>query len=216
MRASVGRPSLETDQPELLKTIVEIAMRGASAHQKRREDIYRSIKTLSELNECLTTDFGFTISRSATYYRLLPRCSRSNDAKKHINTVPVRLLRAKNDEHRAHVDTNFAASTIRHLEELSSFLGPNAVSFISQDDKARVPIGITAANKQSPMIMHVDYRVTLPDHDWVVANKHKLIPSVYAGISIQPNKCGDRSAVGYSGPTYIGIRYGTYVLLVQN
>lgn len=28
------------------------------------------------------------------------------------------------------------------------------------------------------MIMHVEYRDRLPDHDWVVAEKNKFIPSV--------------------------------------
>lgn len=38
--------------------------------------------------------------------------------------------------------------------------------------------------------MRMDYLVRLPDHDWVVAEKHKLIPSVYAVIEIQPKKWG--------------------------
>ena len=89
-------------------------------------------------------------------------------------------------------------------------LGPNEVCFISQDDKARVPIRLTAANKQNPLLMHVEYRVSLPDHDWVVATGHKLIPSVYAGIQIQSNGLGNREAVGYLGPTYIAIRSGKH------
>lgn len=58
--------------------------------------------------------------------------------------------------------------------------------------------------------MHLEYRVRLPDHDWVVAERHKLIPSVYAVISIQPNCIGDPKAVGYSGPTFITIRSGKH------
>jgi len=58
--------------------------------------------------------------------------------------------------------------------------------------------------------MHVEYRVSLPDHDCVVATGHKLIPSVYAGIKIQSNGLGNREAVGYSGPTYIAIRSGKH------
>ncbi len=53
---------------------------------------------------------------------------------------------------------------------------------MSLDDKSHVPIGLSAANKQAPLLMHLEYRVKLPDHDWVVAAGHKLIPSVYAGI----------------------------------
>lgn len=81
---------------------------------------------------------------------------------------------------------------------------------MSQDDKARVAIGITAANKQAPILMYVEYKVTLPDHDWVVAAKHKLIPSVYAAIKIDENGNGKPEAVGYSGPTYIAIRSGKH------
>lgn len=74
----------------------------------------------------------------------------------------------------------------------------------------RVPIGITDANEQAPILMYMEYSVRLPDHDWVVAQRHKLIPSVYAGIVIQPNGLGKPEAVGYSGPTYVAIRAAKY------
>ncbi|KAL7287659.1 hypothetical protein TKK_0018300 [Trichogramma kaykai] len=59
--------------------------------------------------------------------------------------------------------------------------------------------------------MHVEYRIKLPDHDWVVASKHTLIPSVYAGITIKPGNDGSSDvSVSYSGPTYIAIRSGKH------
>jgi len=69
--------------------------------------------------------------------------------KRHVKTVPVKLIRAQNDNHAKHVDGEFCTATITHLEELSSILGPKEVCFMSQDDKCRVPIDVTAANKQS-------------------------------------------------------------------
>ena len=48
----------------------------------------------------------------------------------------------------------------------------------------------------------------LPDHDFVVAAGHKLIPSVIAGLKIKPDKL--QGAVSSSGPTYIGIRSGKH------
>ena len=84
--------------------------------------------------------------------------------------------------------------------------------FISQDDKCRVSIGVTVANKQSPLLMHVEYRISLPDHDWVVADQHKLIPSIYAGIRIMPDGLGNRDAVSYSGSTYSVGFYLKFVL----
>lgn len=58
--------------------------------------------------------------------------------------------------------------------------------------------------------MHVEYKVTLSDHDWVIAEKHKLIPSVYAAIAIKPMGLGAPEAVTYSGSTYIAIRSGKH------
>lgn len=78
---------------------------------------------------------------------------------------------------------------------------------LSQDDKAKVPLGIAAAKLQSPMLMHVEYdRVRLPDHDFAVGTRHKLTPSVYAGLVIKKDGMGKPEAVTYSGPTYIAIR----------
>jgi hypothetical protein len=71
-------------------------------------------------------------------------------------------------------------------------------------------MGLTACNKQSPLLMYVEYQIHLPDHDWVVAERHKLIPSVYAAIKVDPNQFGKGTAVGYSGPTYIAIRSGKH------
>ena len=44
----------------------------------------------------------------------------------------------------------------------------------------------------------------LHDNDWVVASKHKLIPSVYWVYQIH------KENVGYSGTTYIAIRPGKH------
>ncbi|BFZ05261.1 hypothetical protein BsWGS_08300 [Bradybaena similaris] len=208
IRQKHGRPTTE-DQPLLLKAIIDIALYGSAAHQKRQSDIYHSVRTLDELTEQLKAE-GFHISRSAVYTRLIPKRSLSLEGKRHITTVPVKLIRAQNDAHSKHIDGRFCTATLTHLEEVASMLGPREVCFISQDDKARVPIGLTAANKQAPLLMHVEYRITLPDHDWVVAARHKLIPSVYAGIEIQKDGQGKPEAVTYSGPTYIAIRSGKH------
>lgn len=83
-------------------------------------------------------------------------------------------------------------------------MGPDACFFLSQDDKARVPLGLPAANKQARVATHLQYRVSLPDHDWVVAERHKLIPSVYAACVVVESK------VLYNGPTYVSIRSGKH------
>ena len=89
--------------------------------------------------------------------------------KRHVITVPVKLIKAQNDQHHRHMDTEFCTASINALEEITALLGNEEVTFLSQDAKARVPIGITAANKQAPLVMHLEYQVRLPDHDFVKA-----------------------------------------------
>ena len=71
-RDKVGKPALTEDQPDLLDTIVSIASIGAAASDRRRSEELRSSKSLDDLQKTLVTQ-GYSLSRSATYLRLLPR-----------------------------------------------------------------------------------------------------------------------------------------------
>jgi len=160
--------------------------------------------TVTQYSLYQTLLLGYNISRSALYLRLLPRNCATTEGKRHTKTVPVKLLRARNTERKQHEDTHFAAATIKFLKDVCVLLGKQSVCVISQDDKAKVHLGLPAAKKQGPILMKVDYMIKLPDHDFVVASRHKLIPSVYAALEIK------KDHVSYSGPTYIAIRSGKH------
>ena len=115
-------------------------------------------------------------------------------------------MKAANDLRHHHLDAHFAAATVSYLKDLAVAMGNECVLFLSQDDKARVPLGLPASNKQSPIMMHLEYRFEFPDHDWVVAERHELIPSVYATCIVKTTQ------VSYSGPTGIFIRSGKHDL----
>ena len=95
---------------------------------------------------------GFKISRAATYFRLLPRRMNSNSGKRHVHTVPVKLLRPENTLRKKNVDRMYAKSFVDDVQALDSLFGKDAVLFMSNDDKARVPLGLAAANLQSPIL----------------------------------------------------------------
>ena len=55
----------------------------------------------------------------------------------------------------------------------------------------------------------MEYKVISPDHDYVVALQHKLIPSIIGDMQVRENDfAGD--AVTYSGPTYCAIPSAKY------
>ena len=127
VRPAAGQPRIETDQPGLLETICDIASFGGSADERRRSQVMRSCRTLSQLRDELVAR-GFQLSRSATYIRLIPRNVTTLEGKRHVVTVPVRLRRAQNDLHRSHDDQHFCRATINSLESLASALSPYQVS----------------------------------------------------------------------------------------
>ena len=160
------------------------------------------MKTLDDLKEALE-EKGYFLSRSALYYRLIPANVRSNDGQRHFSTVNVKLCRPQNNQRKLHVDSHFAFASVKHARELAGLFGGENCFFLSQDDKARVPIGLPISKKQSIMLMHMEYKVQLPDHDFPIGENHKLIPSVYAACL--PDKQIPEQ-VGYSGPTFVSIR----------
>lgn len=153
-----------------------IVERNSHADERRRTETLRTITTLTDLQKEL--EFcGYEISKTALYHRLLPRRQNTLQGKRHTRTVPVKLSKPSNDEHKQHDDSRFCFITIENIKKLIALLGPDQVLVLSIDDKAKVPIGVTAAKLQSPIAMSLEWKVRLPDHDFVIASKHKLVPS---------------------------------------
>ena len=204
-RDGPGRPPLEESYPHLHEAIVRIASSLAGADSKRRTDILEACHTLDDLRATLIKD-GILLSRSALYLRLAPRRTNSSEGKRHVRTVPVKIRRAKNNLRARHQDANFTFASKCYIKEIACFFGNKNTFVLSVDDKAKVQIGVTAAKYQTPLVMHMTYEIRLPDHDYVKAPKHKLIPSVYAASEIKSTSAKSQDEKTYSGPTYIAIR----------
>lgn len=80
------------------------------------------------------------------------------------------------------------------------------------DDKCRVVIGKTAVTRQSPVLMHMRYRVCIPDHDYSVGPKHYLTPSVYMAMETPLNTL-DINKMPRTGPLYVAVRSGMFLQL---
>ena len=199
-----GRPQ-KYDNSELIEAICRIAIPGSAAHERRRNEVIRTVKSLDQLTEALHQE-DYDLKRSSVYLHLLPKNSRTIEGKRHVYTAPVKLFKAQNSKHASHVSTKFARSSIKALKEIATILGLEEVVFHSMDDKAKVPIRITVAEKQTPLLMHMEYQVTLTDHDFVVGSRHKLIPSVVGDMKVVKSKHLTNDGVTYSAPTYIAIR----------
>ena len=102
-------------------------------------------------------------------------------------------------------DRLYAKSFINDMLEVGNLFGSHFVLFISNDNKVKVLLGLTAANLQTPILIHLEYKVRLPDHNFVVGTRHNLIPSVCGVCDINFNV-----EVTYSGDTFVRIRRGKH------
>ena len=100
-----GKPP-KYDVEELISTIARIVLSGSATHERRRNEVVRSVKTLDDLTDAFQED-GFNLSRSGVYLPLLPRYARSKEGKRHVTTAPVKLARAQNNQHANHEATKF-------------------------------------------------------------------------------------------------------------
>ena len=64
----------------------------------------------------------------------------------------VKTRHAKNNLRKKHADTNFTFATKQYLKNIATTFGPIVLSI---DDKTIVPIRITAATKQTPIVMFI-------------------------------------------------------------
>ena len=98
-----GRPPIEAIEPELHDVLIQIAETVAcAADGRRRCEVIGTPITLDALHKKLE-DMGIKISRSATYLRLVPRNSSTFEGRRHVRTVPMRLIKASNNQRNPHV-----------------------------------------------------------------------------------------------------------------
>ena len=81
----------EAHNKELMAAISRIAISGSAAHERRRSEIIRTVKTLDQLTEALNRE-GYSLKRSSVYLRLLPRNSVTKEGKRHVIKAPVKLI----------------------------------------------------------------------------------------------------------------------------
>ena len=99
----------------------------------------------------------------------------------------------------------FAKSFTDDMFDVCKLFGSDAGLFMSNDDKARIPLGLATANLQAPILMYMEYKVKLIDNDFVVGPQQKLIPSVYGICEV--TKLG---AISDSGNNFIRVQSGKH------
>ena len=81
----------------------------------------------------------------------------------------MKPCRAQNSQSSKNLDLRFAARTMKHEEDLVILTCAANVAIVGKDDKSHMLLRIPATNKQSPIMMTIEYLATVSDHTIGVA-----------------------------------------------
>ncbi|CAG8845943.1 7501_t:CDS:2, partial [Gigaspora margarita] len=83
-----------------------------------------------------------------------------------------------------HVDEHYCLALVKMTREFAATFA-NYSLIISQDDKAKVSLGILAISRTFRCIQTFNEPITISDYDFPSGSKQKLIPSVYLIINLK-------------------------------
>ena len=154
------RPRIELDQPDIFYAIINIIRASSATNNRRYNELLQTVTTLDNLHSELKK-VEYKLSKSVTYLLLLPRRGNTQEGKQYLKTVPVKLLRLDNNlQKRIRIECLQKASSMTFLSPKKMF-GSEAVTFLSNNDKARIPLGLAAAIR-APILVHLECKVMLP------------------------------------------------------
>ena len=186
-----GRPSLLFKHPNLHDHIHDSIKFGAADEKRRREVV--KVRIIENLHKTLEENYNVYMARTTLNNYLLPRQSNSIAAKAHHHPAWVAVAGVSRTETRDHPDGHYCLASVKNARQFATVFADKAV-IISQDDKAKIGLGVPAVGRTFRTLQSVHEPVSVADHDFPLGNGQKLVPSVY--LMIKPNESNDELRTG--------------------
>ncbi|GES95215.1 uncharacterized protein LOC106141435 [Rhizophagus clarus] len=171
---------------------------GAADYKQCKEII--KVRTIKHFREKMDEDYGIYMAKSTLQNYMQPKHPGSKEAQRHHHPTQIHFAAVRRDEMNRHVDEHYCLASVKGVKSFAMAF-PQDVLIISQDDKAKVPFGMAAVERTFKIIQTTNEPVSVPDHDFFKAAKHKLVLSVY--LLINPSDMNDSL---HSGKVRIFIR----------
>ena len=181
-----GRIPWTSRYPEIASILLRICgTHGTLAADETRASPVSRVRnmTLRALAKEVSHQLGERLPPSTLYTMIFPRRPKGLEERRHRPIVPLRFLRPRNSLMCNHPDGHLCNSVARDCFDLLS-LYPRETCVVSVDNKNKIALGgSTAVPRGSSLLLSELGKATqLPDHDFPVANRHKITPSVYMTI----------------------------------
>ncbi|CAB4437176.1 unnamed protein product [Rhizophagus irregularis] len=186
-----GRPSLLFEHPNLHDHIHDSIKFGAADEKRRREVV--KVRIIENLRKTLEENYHIYMARTTLNNYLLPRQSNSIAARAHHHPVWVAVAGVSRTETRDHPDGHYCLASVKSARQFATVFADKAV-IISQDDKAKIGLGVPAVGRTFRTLQSVHEPVGVADHDFPLGSGQKLVPSVY--LMMKPNESNDELRTG--------------------
>jgi hypothetical protein len=186
-----GRPPLLFEHPDLHDRIHDSVEFG-SADAKRRKEVVK-VRIIENLRKNLEERYNIYMARTTLNNYLLPRQANSIAAKAHHHPAWVAVAGVSRTETKEHSDGHYCLASVKCARQFASLFADESV-IISQDDKAKIGLGIPAVGRTFNTLQSVNELVSVADHDFPTGHGQKLIPSVY--LMIKPNDSNNELRTG--------------------
>ena len=186
-----GHPPLIYQYPDIHDHIHACIEFGEANAQRRCEII--KVRTIKHLQNALEEKYNEYLSRTSMRNYILPRNNRNLSARAHHHPALVRIAGVNRDEKKDHIDSHYCLASVKNVRHFATTFA-DWVVMISQDDKAKVAVGIPAVRRHFETMQTVLESVSLPDHDFPIGTSQKLIPSVY--LLINPKEADESLRAG--------------------
>lgn len=186
-----GRPPLLFENPNLHDHIHD-SIEFGEADKKRRKEVVK-IRTIEHLRKNLEENYNVYMARTTLNNYLLPRQSNSIAARAHHHPAWVAVAGVSRTETRDHPDSHYCLASVKYARQFATVFADNSV-IISQDDKAKIGLGVPAVGRTFHTLQSVHEPVSIADHDFPLGSGQKLIPSVY--LMIKPNEANNELRTG--------------------
>ncbi|GBC33567.2 hypothetical protein GLOIN_2v1783204 [Rhizophagus irregularis DAOM 181602=DAOM 197198] len=186
-----GRPPLLFEHPNLHDHIHD-SIEFGEADKKRRKEVVK-VRTIKNLRKNLEENYDVYMSRTTLKNYLLPHQSNSIAARAHHHPAWVAVAGVSCTETRDHPDGHYCLASVKYARQFATVFADNSV-VISQDDKAKIGLGVPAVGQTFHTLQSVHEPVSVADHDFPLGNGQKLVPSVY--LMIKPNELNDELRTG--------------------
>uniref|UniRef100_U9UEM9 C2H2-type domain-containing protein n=1 Tax=Rhizophagus irregularis (strain DAOM 181602 / DAOM 197198 / MUCL 43194) TaxID=747089 RepID=U9UEM9_RHIID len=142
---------------------------------------------------------------------LLPQQSNSIAARAHHHPAWVAVAGVSRTKIRDHPDGHYCLASVKSARQFATVFADKAV-IISQDDKAKIGLGVPAVGQTFRTLQSVHEPVGVADHDFSLGSGQKLVPSVY--LMMKPNESNDDDVLKTNGevrPIWVLLVDGDYL-----